>query len=156
RRRGHFNPLYGEVDQSFLYAGTEQLCLVPLRADQASPFAPKSDEEGAAEENKDKDKEKDKQKDKDKAEKGKDEKKGEDKVTDDKKADDEEEKKPVEIALDGFEQRAVLLPIDAGVFGSFAVNDDGALLYGRRPIQGEDDDPAIHLFDVGAEPKERE
>jgi tricorn protease len=41
----NFSPLYGELDESFVYAGTEQLFVVPLRADQKSPWAVKSDEE---------------------------------------------------------------------------------------------------------------
>jgi len=141
RRRGHFSPLYGETDTSFLYAATEQLVLVPLRADQKSPFAPKSDEEEVAK--KDDDKKDDAKKDDAKKE---DEKKEDgDKKDDAKKEDD----KPVEIAFDGFEQRAVLLPIDPGVFGTFGVNDAGALLYVRRPIQGVEGAPAIHVFDPG-------
>ncbi|NOT28902.1 MAG: peptidase S41 [Planctomycetes bacterium] len=141
RRRGHFAPLYGETDTSFLYAGTEQLCVVTLRADQPSPFAPKSDEEGGGEEKDDEKKDgekKDGEKDGD-ADKDGDEKK------------EKEPEKPVEIALDGFEQRAVLLPIDPGVFGSLAVNDAGALLYVRSPIQGVEGESAIQLFDVNAD-----
>ena len=135
RRRGHFEPLYGELDTSFLYAATEQLCVVPLRADQASPFAPKSDEE-------DGDAKKDEKKEE--GEKGDE---GE-KTAEAGKEEAKEPEKPVEIALEGFEQRAVLLPIDPGVFGSLGVNDAGALLYVRRPIQGLEGEPAIHLFDV--------
>ena len=143
RRRGNFVPLYGETDTSFLYAGTEQLCLVTLRADQKSPLAPKSDEEGPEE--KDAEKKDDEKKD------GKDEK-GE--KADDEKGEEKKDEKPVEIALDGFEQRAVLLPIDPGVFGSLAVNDVGALLYVRRPIQGVEEKPSIHLFDASADKPE--
>jgi tricorn protease len=140
RRRAHFAPLYGEIDSSFLYAGTEQLCVVPLRADQPSPFAPKSDEETVAK--------KDDEKDEEKAEK-----KEADEDDDDKDDDDEDEKKdepekPVEIALEGFEARAVLLPIDPGVLGALGVNDAGALLYVRSPIQGVEGKPALQLFDV--------
>lgn len=135
RRRGHFSPLYGETDTSFLYAGTEQLCVVPLGAEQASPFAPKSDEEGA-----------DEKKDGDEK---KDEKKGES-DGDEKDSAEKKDEKPVEIALEGFESRAVLLPIDPGSFGSLGVNDAGALLYVRRPIQGLEGEPAVHLFDTGA------
>jgi tricorn protease len=145
RRRGHFDPLYGEVDQSFLYAGTEQLCVVPLRADQASPFAPKSDEESVAK--------KDDEKKEDKSEK-KDEAKDEKADGDKKDAAKEEEEKPVEITLEGFERRAVLLPIEPGVFGTVGINDAGALLYVRRSIQGVEGEPAIHLFDVSAEKPE--
>jgi tricorn protease len=140
RRRAHFNPLYGELDSTFLYAGTEQLCVVPLRADQASPFAPKSDEEGVAKKDDKKDDEK------------KDE--GGNLKDDDKDKSEKKDEKPVEIALEGFEQRVILLPIDAGVFGTLGVNDAGALLYVRRPLQGAEGDSALHLFDASAEKPE--
>jgi len=39
------SPSYADLDQSFIYAGTEVLLAVPLRKDIASPFNPKSDEE---------------------------------------------------------------------------------------------------------------
>jgi len=149
RRRGHFSPLYGELDTSFLYAGTEQLCVVPLRADQASPFAPKSDEEPVAKKDEKKDEKEGEQKDP--AAEGKE---GEKKEGDAKA--EKEAEKPVEIAFEGFEQRAVLLPIEPGAFGGLAVNDAGALLYVRRPIQGVEGEPTLHLFDVSAdEPEEK-
>ncbi len=166
RRLGHFQPLYGEIDTTFLYAGAEMLCVVPLRADQASPFAPESDEEeppqepdgdgsddaGASAGNGGPDSPGksgddhegdagDGQRD---AKKEKDEK------------DEKDETKPVEIAFEGFERRAVPLPIDPGVFGTLAVNDQGALIYARRPIQGQEGEPSIHVFEAGAdEPEEK-
>jgi len=141
RRRAHFTPLYGEIDSTFLYANTEMLCVVPLRADQASPFAPKSDEEVAK---------KDEPKKDDKAEG--DQKDGAEKDGAEKK----DEPKRVEIALEGFERRAIPLPIEPGNFSSLGVNEGGALLYGRLPINGQDGDGAIHLFDASAdEPEEK-
>ncbi len=41
----HFRPIYADIDQTWIYADTGMLVAVPLRADQASPFAPESDEE---------------------------------------------------------------------------------------------------------------
>jgi C-terminal processing protease CtpA/Prc len=46
RTNRHFSPKYGELDSSFIYSGTQVLVAVPLRNDQTSPWAPKSDEEG--------------------------------------------------------------------------------------------------------------
>jgi tricorn protease len=157
RRRGHFAPLYGEFDSSFLYAGGEQLALVTLRADQKSPFAPKSDEEEGKQDDakKDEAKKSEAKQDGAQADKAAGEKAGEKKDGDAKAEDKKAEEKPVEIALEGFEQRAVLLPIDPGVFGALAINDAGALIYVRRPIRGQDGESAIHVFDAGAdEPKE--
>lgn len=64
---------------------------------------------------------------------------------------DGKKKKPakrVEIELDGFEARAILLPVTPGNFGSLAVNDGGALLYARRPGRGAGGGPSIKLFDL--------
>ncbi|MGE0302198.1 MAG: PDZ domain-containing protein [Phycisphaerales bacterium] len=41
----HWSPMYSDVDTTFIYAGSEVLLMVPLRADQKNPFAPKNDEE---------------------------------------------------------------------------------------------------------------
>ncbi len=121
RRRGHFSPVYGEVEQSFVYANTEQLVLVPLRADVKSPFAPKSDEEEV-------------KKDEPKKDESKEAK------PDEKKDDAKKEDKPLlKVDFDGFERRAILLPTKPGVFGQLAVNDTGALLFVRGTIQGDDD-----------------
>ena len=48
----------------------------------------------------------------------------------------------VEIEIDGFEARAVQLPIAAGTLGNLEVNDKGQLLYARRGENG-----GIKLFD---------
>ncbi|MFT7678583.1 MAG: tricorn protease [Planctomycetota bacterium] len=61
---------------------------------------------------------------------------------DDDKADD----KPaevVEIDIEGFEHRALLLPVTAGSFNNLAVNDKGQLLYNRQGNGG-----GIKLYDI--------
>lgn len=144
-RGAHFAPRYGEYDTSFLYAGTQQLHLVPLRADQASPLAPKSDEEGAKDDVKDEKKDGDEQ-----AAADEDEKKEK------KEKEKKEKEKPVEIAFDGFEARAVVLPVDPGVLGALHVNSDGALLYQRGVLQGEEGEGTLQVFDPKAdEPEEK-
>lgn len=40
-----FNPTYSDIDNSFIYNGSQVILAVPLRADMESPWAPKSDEE---------------------------------------------------------------------------------------------------------------
>ncbi len=146
RRRANFQPLYGELDQSFVYAASEQLFVVPLRADLKSPFAPKSDEEGADTQAKDAEKEKEKQDAETDA--GKAAKEA------DKASEEKTPEKPVEIAFDGFERRAVLLPVDAGVFSQLALNSEGALLFVRQGIQGSGDDPRLEIFDAFADKPE--
>ncbi|MCI0342420.1 MAG: PDZ domain-containing protein [Planctomycetales bacterium] len=273
RSNRHFNPLYGELDTTFVYAGSEILLVVPLRADQPSPFAPESDEEKPEEkkdEKKDGKKEKGDEKEKEGAEAGA---KGEEKAVEDAltgtwegtltgadlppggmpftctlelKADgsvsgsasaaggsatigkgtfdsatgaleftatsddgiswtvsgkvagdavtgtavnsktgttyqlsakrtgkgakgtagpggpggkdgkkkDGKPREKVEIALEGFERRAVPLPVKAGRFGKLAVNSKGALLYVRQGVRGSDQESEIQLFDPGDEKKE--
>ncbi|MBI5364678.1 MAG: PDZ domain-containing protein [Planctomycetes bacterium] len=144
-RGSHFAPRYGEYDGSFLYAGTQELYLVPLRSDLASPLAPKSDEEVAK---------------KDESAASTEPKEGDakdDDAKDGKKADDKaakKDEKPVEIAFDGFEARAVALPLDPGNFFQPWVNSDGALLYLRSPIQGEEGENVLHVFDPKADKPE--
>jgi len=144
RRRGHFSPFYGEVETSFIYANTEQLVLLALRADVKSPLAPKSDEEEA--------KKDDAKKDDSKKDESKDAKPDEKK--EDKKDEAKKEEKPVKIDFDGLERRAVLLPTEPGVFGQLAVCDSGALLFVRNAIQGDDEKASLRIFDASADKKE--
>lgn len=145
-----FAPLYGEIDTSFLYAGTEMLLAVPLRTDVKSPLAPKSDEEEAKKADAEGDGDK-------KGEKQKDDAKGE--KDDGAKGEDDKDAKPrerVEIAVDGFERRALLVPVDPGVFGNLVVNDKGALIYERAPIQGLEGETSIHVVNMfDDEPEEK-
>ncbi|MGC3959397.1 MAG: hypothetical protein QM813_16060 [Verrucomicrobiota bacterium] len=122
-----FNPIYSDLDNSWIYANTTQLAAAPLRKDVPSPLAPRNDEES---EKKDADKKEDEKKSdekksddpksetkKDKKANGdasaKDTKKEADKK-DDKKSDKDKKPKAVEIDLAGFEERAVILPTKAG------------------------------------------
>lgn len=52
----------------------------------------------------------------------------------------EERKKDVEIDLDGFEGRAIMLPSPAGAYGSLGFNDRNELLFGR--------DGSVRIFDL--------
>jgi len=70
------SPMYSDLDETYIYVGTERLYMVPLRADVKNPLAPKSDEE---EFKPDKDQKKDEKKDEKKdAEKGKEKGEGPD------------------------------------------------------------------------------
>lgn len=64
------------------------------------------------------------------------------------KKDDSKPREKVEIAFDGFEARAMLLPVKPGVFGQIAVNDKNELIYVRRGPQGEDSPASIKLFSL--------
>jgi tricorn protease len=155
-----FAPIYSELDPTWIYANTANLAVVPLRKDVPSPTAPRNDEES----DKDKDKKKDDDKKSDEKKDGdskdadkKDadpEKKSEEarptdenaeKKTEAKDSEKKDEKKddkkpkPVEIDLEDFEQRVVILPPKAGRFGRLAAVS-GKLLFLRLPRTGAADE----------------
>ena len=154
-------PIYGDLDDSWIYPNTYQLVAVSLRADVTSPLSPRNDDEGEKKETKEKkSKEKDKSKDSKPADSKpkKDEPKLEAKKDNteevkteepekDKKADEKEDKaeekapKPVEIELTDFERRAVVLPPKAGYFADLSAVA-GKLLYRRLPRAGSGDEKA--------------
>lgn len=166
-------PIYEDVGTTWVYANTDRLLCIPLRSDVKSPLLPKSDEE---EWDKKQDKEGDeKAQDGEKKDDGSDRphQKGGSEPSDagssetqpatqeqveeekDRKSEEAREKaKPLSIDVEGFEQRAVLLPVKRGGFTHLAVNSDGHLLYVRQPRRGCEDKPAVKIFDPAAEEKE--
>ncbi len=161
----HFEPKYGELDTSFIYSGSELLLCVPLSDETASPFAPKSDEEEWDDGSGDDDEEAKADHDEDE-EGGDDGGKGDDADDDDgdkggekqdgdedegKDGDAKKEVEPIDVDLDGFERRAIALPIEPGNFGHIDVNSKGKLIYVRRASDGK---PKIQLFDLEDEEHE--
>lgn len=67
---------------------------------------------------------------------------------------DDKPKDRVEIDLEGFERRAVQLPVQPGLFGRLAVNDKNQLLYVRRTPRGMTGPSSIKLFDLKDEKRE--
>ena len=121
-------PVYSDVDNSWIYPNTTNLVAVPLRQDVASPLRPRNDdeeieEEPAGDEGED---EKDEEVQKPEAE-NESEAAGEEKK--------EEEDQGVEIDLEGFERRLVVLPPEAGNYSNL-VAAKGKLLYLRHPRSG--------------------
>lgn len=153
-----FAPTYSEIDQSFIYANSMVILAVPLRADVKSPFVAKSDEEsGASDEKSDADKDKSKDKG-EKSDAKKDDAKKET-AKKDEKSDDKSDEKPktVDITFDGFERRAIQLPMKNGVFGDLAVDEAGALIYVRGAPRGSDEEEGagkLVLFDMHADKPE--
>ncbi len=163
-----FSPVYGDLDNTFIYPNTYQLVAVALRKDVASPLSPRNDDEGEKDKkkkDKDKDKADEKKKPEDPDRKKKDEPKLDEKKEDkdktkddendkDKKSDDKDEKKdekedkppkPVEIDLVDFERRAVVLPPKAGYFGDiFALTDK--LVFRRLPRAGSGEEKSTLMF----------
>jgi tricorn protease len=164
-----FSPVYGDLDNSWIYPNTYQLVAVSLRKDVDSPLAPRNDEEGEKEKKTDKKKDKEPSKpDKDKPDdkKDKDRKKDppqvEDKKDDDKgdgkkdedkdkKSEEKDEKKddktpkPVEIDIAGFERRAVVLPPKPGYFANLA-GVSGKLIYRKLPRAGTADEKSVLMY----------
>src|SRR6266404_4129221 len=120
----YFYPSVGQLDQRFNYYSTDGVFAVTLKADEASPFKPQSDEEKAADEKKE-----DKEKKDDK--KAADAKPG-DKKTDEQKEEKKDEKKPepvkpIQIDLDGISARVAPVPISAGILSNLAARKDKLL-----------------------------
>ncbi len=132
----NYQPIYSDVDNSWIYSNTTNVVAVSLRADVPSPLAPRNDDEDIEKEEKEDAKKEDK-KDKDKDEDEKDEK---------------DEVKPVEINIENFENRLVVLPPEPGnYFRMSAV--PGKVLYMQVPRTGSgDEDMALVYYDL----KERE
>jgi tricorn protease len=156
-----FSPIYSDLDNSWIYANTMRLAAIPLRKDVPSPLAPRNDEE--PEKKKDADKKEDKKDDEKKSEEKKsDETKSEDKKDekangeteakdsdkkDDAKSDKEKKDKPLEIDLDGFEARLVLLPTKAGRYADL-IAIPGKLIYRWLPRTGADSSAnAVEFYD---------
>jgi tricorn protease len=130
-----FGPSYGDLDNSWIYANTQKLAVISLRADVPSPLAPRNDIEELEEDEED----------------GDDEAEKDDDDTDDAKTKDEDEDEdvePVEIDLDGFEGRLVLLPPKNGNYTDLQAVE-GKLIYRRLPRTGSggEDSPIVY-FDL--------
>ncbi len=130
-----FSPLYSDIDNTWIYPNTHVLIAVPLRKDIKSPFAPKNDEESFSKEKPDtaKKTEKSDEKQKQTADAQK-----EKKVT-------ETKPKGLEIDIDGFEQRAIILPPRAGRFDDLCAITS-KLIYRRLPNTGSTDNRTPLLF----------
>ncbi len=123
-----FEPVYSDVDATFIYPNSTHLAVATLSADVMSPMSPRDDSTMVAAADKKDDKKKDDKKDKDK---DKDKKK--------------EAPKETKITLDGFESRVDMLPPKPGNFGRlFAVS--GKLVYQRRPNTGSSDEESPVMF----------
>jgi tricorn protease len=118
----NFSPAYSAIDNTWIYPNATEIFAIPLRKDVASPLAPRNDtvakqNDGEKEEKEDEKKEKNGKKD-DKAETG-----------------NKAGSKEITIDLDGFEARAVKLPMKAGNYGSMAAVT-GKLIFHKRPNTG--------------------
>lgn len=127
----------GDDYDTWVYSQTDRLHCVPLREDVEWPNVPESDEEEWKEEEEDGE-------DEEAESEEEEEENGEDAEDDEDEAEEEEEE-VLEIDLEGFEQRAILLPVSRGGFYRLEVNHEGKLLYVRR---GEDGSTVLQLVDI--------
>jgi tricorn protease len=118
-----FAPIYAEMDPTWIYANTTNIVAVPLRADVASPLAPRNDVE-------------------DDEGNGNDEEKSDEDAEDEK---DEPKVDPVKIDFEGFEARAVVLPPAAGQYADLGAVK-GKAIYRREPRTGGDGESSPILF----------
>ena len=144
--RRTLDPEFGTFELNMQFSVTDRIYAATLRKDTVSPVAPLSDEE-KGEESAD-DKAKDKSKDKAKGA-NKDASTKKDDAADKKK----EEPEPVEVEIEGIEQRQTVLPIPAGRYGGLTAFK-GKLVYVSvqpSPASEENQGPpnaSIHVFDL--------
>jgi tricorn protease len=108
-----FYPSSGNFEARFNYSYTAGIFALTLKADEAAPFAPQSDEE------KEPDAKKDEKKDDKKPEADKKpdaEKKPDEKKPDEKKPDEKADVKPIQIDLDGIADRISRVPVPPGLY----------------------------------------
>ncbi|MBS3819086.1 PD40 domain-containing protein, partial [bacterium] len=101
-----FRPIYSDVDNSFIYPNTTNIAAVPLTPDIESPLAPRNDTVEAKTE-----------------EKGEEEK------------EEKETPEPVQINIQNFEKRVVVLPPKAGNYRQLS-SAKGKIIYTQRPRTG--------------------
>jgi tricorn protease len=118
-----FDPVYGTFDNTWTYANATRLVVVPLRKDVTSPVAARNDAENPAV-------------DTDKKEEAK---------TDAKPAEKPLAPSNVDIDVDLFEQRSVVLPPQAGTYADLQTVK-GKLLYRRLPRAGTHDEKSPIVF----------
>jgi tricorn protease len=109
-----FKPVYSDLDNTWIYPNSTNIALVTLNEDILSPLAPKNDTTEIKKDELKKDEKKDDSKD---------------------KKDEKEKVKDVKISIDNFENRVVILPIEAGNFGGIQAVS-GKLVFHRTPNSG--------------------
>ena len=119
-----FNPLYSDLDNTFIYPNSTKLAAIVLKKTTPSPLYPRNDTVAVRQE--------EKPAASAAAASGK-------KPPVVKKDDTDKAAKtpPTEIDLDGLESRLILLPVDAGNYGGLLATDD-KLIYQQQPNTGSD------------------
>jgi tricorn protease len=135
----NFEPMYGDFDNSWTYPNSQQIVAAALRSDVPSPLPPRNDEE----------------KGDDEEENGTDNGEGENGNDEGENGNDDNSNgpEPVEIEIDGLEERIVILPVEAGNY-DIPEGAKGKVVYFRGARTGsiEDAPSPILYYDF----KERE
>jgi len=154
-----FYPTGSNFDLRFGYLETSGVFALTLKADEASPFSPQSDEEkeGSEPEKKADEKKPDDTKKADDAKKDDDSKKDDAKKDDAKKDDakkSDKEVKPIEIDLEGLGRRVAHVPLPPGLFTNLQARKE-KFFYLSVPVENleanrpENDQRAtLHVYDV--------
>jgi tricorn protease len=139
RSNRELRPIYSDLDATWVYPNTTQLVAAALRSDVPSPLPPRNDDEPTDEDEGEGD-------DSEGEDDG--EAKGEEKEDGDEGDDEEEdEPEPVEIDLEGLESRVVVLPPEAGNYGTVRAVS-GKLVYQRYPRSGSSEESSpVLLYD---------
>ncbi|MCC6574174.1 MAG: PD40 domain-containing protein [Planctomycetes bacterium] len=118
----NYEPIYSDVDNTWIYTNSTQIVAVPLRKDVKSPLATRNDDV-------------------------KKEEKKEERKPDDPKA-EKPKVKPVGIDFDDFERRIVELPVVSGRYAQLQAVE-GKVLYLKRPRTGSaDKNNALVSYDL--------
>ena len=148
-----FYPSAGNFDQRFNYNYTTGIFALTLKADEAAPFGPQSDEEKGIEK---KDEKKDEKKADEKDAKKPDDVKSDEKKDDAKKDDaKKDEVKPIQIDLDGLAGRISRVPVPPGIYEGLDVRKD-KIFYVSIPMEdtqmgrpgSQGPSGVMHVFDV--------
>ncbi len=115
------SPVYSDLDATWIYPNTTRIAAVSLRKEVPSPLAPRNDAETAQEEE-------------GKGKKPEEKKPGKAGAQPPEKSKDEKPE-PLEIDLDGFESRLVVLPPEAGNYSGLRALK-GQVIYHRYPNSG--------------------
>lgn len=125
-----FNPVYSDLDNSWIYPNSTNIALVTLNENIISPLAAKNDTTAI------------------KKDEPKKDEKGEKKDDAKEKKDDKEKLKEVKISVDNFESRVVILPVTAGNFGRIQAVS-GKLVFHRNPNSGSaDKSKPVYYYDL--------
>ena len=127
------SPIYSDIDATWVYPNTTNIVAVPLRNDVPSPLAPRNDEEPVEEEGVEgAEGEGAEGEEAAGGDAGQGEQAG---AAAEPGAQEEEEESGVEIDVDGFEERAVVLPAEAGNYGTLRAVS-GKIVFHRFPRTG--------------------